>query len=74
MTLIVWVIWRLFQKRQSLPHVNYFVAAIILSSLVFALGHLPIAFLLSNSVTTAVIMYVVVGNLFFGLIAGYLYW
>src|SRR5574341_190250 len=46
MTLLVWTAWRLFQKGQDKPKSAYFVSAILISSVVFGLGHLPIALML----------------------------
>ncbi len=74
MTLLVWVAWRLFQKGREQPKSAYFVGAILISSVVFAIGHLPIAFMLFPEPTLALIAFVVVANSLFGLIAGYLYW
>ncbi len=74
MTLLVWAAWRLFQKGQDRPKPVYFIGAIVISSLVFAIGHLPVAFMLFPEPTLALILFVIVGNSAFGLIAGYLYW
>ena len=74
MTLLVWAAWRLFQKGQNRPKPAFFVAAILISSVVFAIGHLPMAFMLFPELTLALKLFVIVGNSVFGLIAGYLYW
>lgn len=74
MTLLVWAAWRLFQKGQNKPKPGYFVGAIVISSVVFGIGHLPIAFMLLPEATFALTLYVIVANSIFGLIAGYLYW
>jgi CAAX prenyl protease-like protein len=74
MTLLVWVAWRLFQKRQGRPKPAYLVGAIVISSLVFAIGHLPAAFMLFSELTFPLTVFVIAGNSAFGLIAGYLYW
>jgi hypothetical protein len=74
MTLLVWAAWRLFQKRQGQPKPACFVGAILISSVVFAMGHLPIAFLLVPNPSFAFTAYVIVANSVFGLIAGFLYW
>ncbi len=74
MTLLVWAAWRLFQKEQNKPKPAYFVSAILISSVVFGIGHLPIALLLVPQATAALIVFVVAANSLFGLIAGYLYW
>lgn len=74
MTLLVWAAWRLFQKGQGRPKAAYFVGAILISSLLFAVGHLPVAFMLFSELTFTLTLFVIVANSAFGLIAGYLYW
>lgn len=74
MTLLVWAAWRLFQKGQNKPKSAHFVVAILISSVVFGIGHLPIALLLVPQATAALIVFVIVANSLFGFIAGYLYW
>jgi len=74
MTLLVWAAWRLFQKGQNRPKPALFVGSILISSLVFAIGHLPMAFMLFPELTLALKLFVIVGNSAFDLIAGYLYW
>jgi len=74
MTLLVWIGWRVFQKRQSRPTSITFVVAILLSSLVFALAHLPLAVFLIGEITAAIVFFVIVANSAFGVVAGYLYW
>lgn len=74
MTLLVWAAWRLFQKGRGQPKRSFFVGAILISSVVFAIGHLPIAFMLFPEPTIALILFVILANSAFGLIAGYLYW
>jgi len=49
MTLFVWVAWRVFQRRAVKPTKGSFVAAILVSSLIFGMGHLPIALILLPS-------------------------
>ncbi|MEM9218782.1 MAG: CPBP family intramembrane glutamic endopeptidase [Cyanobacteria bacterium P01_F01_bin.150] len=74
MTLLVWLPWRILQRRQGSPRPAYVITAIGLSALTFGLLHLPAAFLLSSTVPPALVLYIIVGNALFGLIAGYLYW
>ena len=74
MTLLVWAAWRLFQKGSGQPKPVYFVGAILISTLVFAIGHLPAAFMLFPEPTLALTLFVILGNSAFGLIAGGLYW
>jgi membrane protease YdiL (CAAX protease family) len=74
MTLLLWAAWRLFQKGRGTPRSASFVGAILISSLVFAAGHLPVARMLFPEMTAALTLFVIVGNSAFGLIAGWLYW
>lgn len=74
MTFIVWAAWRLFQKREERPGSLVFGFAVLASSLLFAVGHLPIAFMLFPDRTTALTTFVIISNSAFGLVAGYLYW
>jgi hypothetical protein len=74
MTLLVWIAWRLFQKRRSEPANIWFIAAIVISAVVFAVGHLPVVILLVGQPTVPIILFVIVANSAFGIVAGYLYW
>lgn len=74
MTLLVWAAWRLLQRREGGPKPAYVVGAIVISSLAFGLGHLPVAYMILPEATVALTLYVIVANSVFGLIAGYLYW
>ena len=74
MTLLVWLGWRLFQRTRNSPTAACFVGAIVLSSVVFGIGHLPLAIFLIPEKTVALFLYVIAANSVFGFIAGYLYW
>ena len=74
MTLFVWAAWRLFQRARSEPGRIAFVGAILLSSFIFGLGHLPVAVLLLGQTTAGIALFVIIANSVFGVIAGYLYW
>jgi hypothetical protein len=74
MTFLVWLAWRLLQKGKGKPRAVWFVSAIIISSVVFALGHLPLVRALGVNFTAAIIVYIVGANSLVGFIAGYLYW
>ncbi len=75
MTFLVWASWKLFQKGRGTAHYGSFVLAIIVSSVLFGMGHLPLAILLNNHVATAPLLtYVVTANALFGFIAGFLFW
>lgn len=74
LTLIVWASWRWFHKGRGTPRATYFVMAIVFSSLVFGIGHLPIVRALGVDFTAPIVGFIVLGNSAFGLIAGFLYW
>ena len=74
MTLLVWVTWRLFERQQTTPTAASFFVAILVSSVVFGILHLPIAVMLLGGPTPAIVVYVIVANSLFGIVAGYLYW
>lgn len=75
MTLIVWIAWRVLRKGQNVPGTAHYVGAILLTALVFGIGHLPVAFMLfADSVSLALVVFVITANSAFGVIGGYLYW
>jgi len=75
MTLILWAAWRVLQKGRNVPTTAYFVGAILLSALVFSAGHLPVAYvLLPDSFSAGLVLFVILANSAFGVIAGFLYW
>src|SRR5918996_863479 len=74
MTLLVWAAWRIFQRGRGTPRGIYFVSAILISSVVFGIGHLPLVKALEVDFTLLIVAFIVLANSLFGLIAGYLYW
>ncbi len=74
MTLFVWLGWRLIQHRQGVPQRRWVVIAIVLSSLLFALAHLPALPAMGIALTPGLTLFLILQNSLFGLIAGYLYW
>ena len=72
--MLVWVGWRLFQKERVKPAATCFIGAILVSAFIFGLGHLPVAVMLLGEPTAAVVLFVIVANSAFGMVAGYLYW
>jgi Type II CAAX prenyl endopeptidase Rce1-like len=74
MTLLVWLFWRIGQGGVGSPSALVIYAAIGISALVFGLGHLPAVAAMVGHVSPRVVVYVVVGNAVFGLVAGWLYW
>jgi hypothetical protein len=74
LTLLAWVAWRIFQGGRGRPRAIYFVGAIVISSVVFGIGHLPLVSALEVDFTLTIVAFIVLANSLFGLIAGYLYW
>jgi len=74
MSFFVWGSYRITQKVDSEIRSYNYVIAIILSALIFGLGHLPVAFALSPEFTAPLVAHIILGNAAFGFIAGYLYW
>ena len=74
LTLLVWAAWRIFQRGRRQPGAVCFMGAILISSIVFGVGHLPVAVAIGGPLTLPVVLYVISANSVFGLMAGYLYW
>lgn len=74
MTFLVWLGWRLVSRGSERPAAAVFVAAIMISALLFGIGHLPIASLLSGGLTAPLTLFVIIANSIFGIAAGFLYW
>ena len=73
MTLLLWLGWRVVQGGRGAPRSALVVAAVVLSALLFALGHLPAAQALAGALTAQVVAFVLLGNIAWGLAAGALY-
>ncbi len=73
MTLLLWLGWRVVQRGQGLPGKALVAAAVVLSALLFAVGHLPAAQAMAGVLTPPVVLFVLAGNTAFGLLAGALY-
>ncbi|MFP1678239.1 CPBP family intramembrane glutamic endopeptidase [Alloalcanivorax sp. C16-2] len=74
MTLLVWMAWRLLQRRIGTPKIIYIWLAIVVSALLFGAGHLPAAAAQVEMLTTDVTMFIVGANTVFGILFGYLFW
>lgn len=70
MTLIVWIVSKI--SRGTKPIVYW--VGIILSAVIFALGHFPIAYQTLGDPSTGLLSYILLGNTIGGLIFGWLYW
>lgn len=74
MTFLVWVFWKVIQKGIGEPSRIIVIAAIMISALIFAAGHLPIAIMLAGEANAVIVAFVIAGNSLFGIVAGFLYW
>lgn len=70
MTLVTWVIYKATKK---LDNKTYW-SAIIAASLLFAVGHLPVAFASIQNPSITLLSYILIGNSLAGIIFGWLYW
>lgn len=74
MTLIVWIIAVIFKiDRNSIPK-GIYVFAIVLTALLFGLGHLPATAQVFGELTSIIVVRALVLNGLLGLWFGYLYW
>lgn len=74
MSFFVWGIYRLTQKKDTIIKPHNYVFAIIITALIFGIGHIPTLIALSLEPSAPLVVYIIIGNSTFGLIAGYLYW
>lgn len=70
MTLIVWLAFKVFK---SLTPTVYWIG-IIISSIIFGIGHFPIVFQTVAEPSAFLLLYVLFGNSLGGIIFGWLYW
>jgi hypothetical protein len=74
MSFWVWAFWKTLNRKAFPPSNWVYWTGIIIAALLFGLGHLPAVFILTDSVNTFLLLYIVLANALFGLIAGWLYW
>ncbi len=80
MTFLVWLSVRIGDGNDgrtspsSQTRAIFVIPAIVISAVIFGLGHLPVASALAGGLTTPIVIYVVTANSMFGIVAGYLYW
>jgi membrane protease YdiL (CAAX protease family) len=74
MSLFVWVLWKVLGRGEESPRAVWFVCGIVLSSLLFGIGHLPVAKMIAGELTVPLVTYVIAANSIFGIAAGFLYW
>ncbi len=70
MTLIVWIASKIIKNGKN----SIYWIGIIISSILFAFGHFPIAFQAVENPSTSLLAYISIGNSIGGIIFGWLYW
>ena len=70
MTFVVWIVFKLTKR---LNNTAYWIG-IVVSTLLFAVGHFPIAFAAIPNPSALLLSYILIGNSVGGLIFGWLYW
>lgn len=73
MSLLVLLIWKLFQRKKTVPTKGVYLAAILISAFLFALGHLP-ATAAMTEMTLIIWIRMLALNGLGGLLFGWLYW
>ena len=54
-----WAAWRIFQRGRGTPRAIFFVSAIVISSVVFGIGHLPLVKALEVDFTLPIVAFIV---------------
>ena len=73
MSLIAWLIWKIFFRREETVPVKVLLIANVVAALLFAAGHLPATFVLFGELTPMILLRCFLLNGSFGLLFGYLY-
>ena len=73
MTLLVWIGWRVVQRKQGPPQPTLVWAAIILTALLFGIGHLP-GLAAMGMLTPLMVVRTILLNALGGFLFGWLFW
>ena len=73
MSLLVWLGWRLLQRRSGIPRPILVWVAILMTAILFGIGHLPAAAML-GILTPAMAILIVSFNALGGIFFGWLFW
>lgn len=73
MTLIAFLVWKIFFRREEKPPVGVLIAANILAALLFSAGHLPSTLQMFGEITPMILLRCFLLNGAAGLVFGYLY-
>lgn len=74
MTFLLWLAWRFIEQQPGLPALASVLGAIGASALLFGAGHLPAVKTAVGALTRKVVVFIVVANSAFGIVAGFLFW
>lgn len=74
MTALIWLLWRVLQKRAGPPRSSLVVMAIVLAAVLFGVGHLPFVASMGVEPSGSVALFVIAGNAVPGILFGWLYW
>lgn len=74
MTALLWLLWRVVQQCEGPPRTSLVVAAIVVTALLFGVGHLPFAWAMGVETGGLVVVFIILGNAVPGLLLGWLYW
>jgi membrane protease YdiL (CAAX protease family) len=74
MTALVWLACRFLQGRRGTVRGGLVWLAIVVSALIFGLGHLPVAFAVIDTMNTNIVLFVTGANAMFGVLFGWLFW
>lgn len=70
MTLIVWVVYKITKQLNGFTYWT----GIFFASILFAVGHFPVAFSAVSNPTILLLTYILIGNSIAGIFFGWLYW
>ncbi len=74
LTVVIWLPWRLLQKRSGLPRPGYVIGAILLVAVLFGVGHLPAVVAMGGVLSTPVVTIIVMVNAVQSVLYGLCYW
>jgi hypothetical protein len=74
MTALVWLPWRVLQRRNGPPHIVWVLGGVLAAALLFAVGHMPAVIAMGGRLTPQVTAYILLGNALPGILFGILYW
>lgn len=74
MSLFVWAAWKISSKKTTIPSPTIYWVGILLAAFIFGLGHLPATYNIVDDVTLFLICYIIISNMIFGIVAGWLFW